>query len=159
MVLVGIDAHKQLHKALALTDAGTILDHWQGPNSPQGWHSLHQWATTFADARQWGIEGAWNYGRGLAQYLVAAGETVYEINPRWTAQRRGKARKPGKSDHLDAHAVAQLVREDGTTLPQVNADDETAILDLLVTEREGALAEASRLRNQIHQLLLQIDPE
>jgi hypothetical protein len=28
-----------------------------------------------------------------------------------------------------------------------------------VTEREGALAEATRLRNQIHQLLLQLDPE
>src|SRR3712207_9577129 len=33
------------------------------------------------------------------------------------------------------------------------------VLDLLVTEREGALAEATRLRNQIHQLLLQIDPQ
>jgi transposase len=120
---------------------------------------LHQWATTFAGSRQWGIEGAWNYGRGLAQYLVAEGETVYEINPRWTAQRRRKARKPAKSDHLDAHAVAQLVREDSNTLPRVTADDETAILDLLVSEREGALAEATRLRNQIHQLLLQIDPE
>jgi len=75
------------------------------------------------------------------------------------AQRRRKARKSGKSDHLDAHAVAQLVREDGTTLPQVSADGQTAILDLLVTDREGALAEATRLRNQIHQLLLQIDPE
>jgi transposase len=159
MIIVGIDAHKQLHKALALNDAGTILDQWQGPNSPEGWHSLHQWATTFAGPRQWGIEGAWNYGRGLAQYLVAEGETVYEINPRWTAERRHKARKPGKSDKLDALAVAQLVREDSSTLPQVTADDERAILDLLGTEREGALTEATRLRNQIDQLLLQIDPE
>ncbi len=159
MILFGIDAHKQLHMALALNEAGTILDHWQAPNSLEGWRCLLQWASTFGPARQWGIEGAWNYGRGLAQYLVEAGETVYEINPRWTAQRRRKARKPGKSDHLDALAVAQLVREEATTLPRVTADDETAILDLLVSEREGALAEATRLRNQIHQLLLQIDPE
>lgn len=33
------------------------------------------------------------------------------------------------------------------------------MLDLLVTERDGALAEATRLRNQIHQLLLHLDPE
>jgi len=45
------------------------------------------------------------------------------------------------------------------TLPHVAAEDETAILDLLVTEREAALAEATRLRNQLHHLLLQIDPE
>jgi len=33
------------------------------------------------------------------------------------------------------------------------------VLDLLVTEREGAVADATRLRNQIHQVLLQIDPQ
>jgi transposase len=41
----------------------------------------------------------------------------------------------------------------------VGADDETAVLELLVTERDGAGAEATRLRNQLHQLLLQGDPE
>ena len=106
----------------------------------------------------WGVEGAWNYGRGLAQCLVAHDETVYEINPRWTAKQRRRARKPGKSDPLDAHAVATLVHEEATTLPPVTAEDETAVLDLLVTEREAALAEATRLRNQLHQLLLQVDP-
>ena len=109
--------------------------------------------------RQWGIAGAWNYGRGLAQHLVASGETVYEVNARWTAQGRRQARRPGKSDALDARAVALLVWREGTSLPQVAAEDDTAILDLLTTERESALAEATRLRNQIHQLLLQLDPE
>jgi hypothetical protein len=56
MVLFGIDADKQLHMALALNDAGTILDQWLFPNSPQGWHSLLQWASTFGPDRQWGIE-------------------------------------------------------------------------------------------------------
>jgi transposase len=105
------------------------------------------------------VEGAWNYGRGLAQFLVAQHETVYEVNPRWTADRRRRARKPGKSDRLDAHAVAKLVHEEAATLPCVAADDDTAVLDLLVTERDAALAEATRLRNQVHQLLLQVDPD
>ena len=38
-------------------------------------------------------------------------------------------------------------------------EDETAVLDLLTTERESAVGEASRLRNQIHALILQIDSE
>ena len=167
---IGVDAHKHIHVALALNEAGTILGHWQGPNSPDGWSNLRCWATTLAAASQfksqshcqccqWGIEGAWNYGRGLAQYLVNTGETVYEINPRWTAQRRGRNRKPGKSDRLDAYAVAQLVREEGSELPRVTADDPSSVLDLLVREREDALAEATRLCNQLHQLLLALDPE
>ena len=159
MITIGVDAHKGLHVAVALDEAGRELTRWQGPNSRRAWAELAQWAAALGAPRQWGIEGAWNYGRGLAQHLVSAGETVYEVNPRWTAQSRRTARKPGKSDQLDARAVALFVWREAATLSPVAAEDETAVLDLLVTEREGALAEATRLRNQIHQVLLQLDPE
>ncbi|HEV2123793.1 MAG TPA: IS110 family transposase, partial [Chloroflexota bacterium] len=157
MVTIGIDAHKRVHQAVALDDYGALLSSWRGANTAANWQQLLAWASMLHGPRLWGVEGAWNYGRGLAQFLVAQGERVYEVNPRWTAERRRRARKSGKSDRLDAHAVAKLVREDAATLPQVVADDETAVLDLLVTEREAAMAEATRLRNQIHQLLLQVD--
>ena len=159
MVIIGVDAHKRMHAAVAVNAFGTILSEWKGPNTPSAWHDLATWATAFPAPRQWGIEGAWNYGRGLAQHLVASGEQVFEVNPRWTAQRRRRARKQGKSDRLDAHAVAQLVREEASTLPQVPADDETAALDLLTTEREATVTEATRLRNHLHQLLLQTLPD
>ena len=158
MVTIGVDAHKSLHQALALDAAGTILGQWRGANTADDWQRMLAWAQTIPGPRQWGIEGAWNYGRGLAQFLVAQGETVYEVNPRWTAERRQRARKPGKSDRLDAHAVAKLVRDEGTSLPRVATEDEATLLDLLVTEREAALSEATRLRNQLHQQLLQLDP-
>ena len=74
MITIGVDAHKRIHVALALDDAGQELGHWRGPNSAGGWHSLTQWAADLGGPRQWGIEGAWGYGRGLAQQLVAAGE-------------------------------------------------------------------------------------
>jgi transposase len=159
MVTIGVDAHTSVPQALALDAAGTVLGSWRGANAPAHWQHLRDWADTFPGPRQWGIEGAWKYGRGLAQVLVAQGESVCEVNPRWTAGGRNRARTPGKSDRLDAQAVAKLGRDEGTTLPRVAPEDETAVLDLLVTEREAALAEATRLRNQIHQLLLQVDPE
>jgi transposase len=159
MVTIGVDAHKHIHQALALDETGTILGTWRGINAPEGWQQLRTWAATLPTPQQWGIEGAWQYGRGLAQFLVGHGQTVFEVNARWTAERRRRARKPGKSDRLDAHAVAKFVRDEATTWPRVAAEDETAVLDLLVTEREAALAEATRRRNQIHHLLLQVDPE
>jgi len=159
VIIIGVDAHKQVHVAVAIDDAGRELGHWKGPNSPQGWTDLQQWARELGGDRRWGIEGAWNYGRGLAQHLVREGEGVWEVNPRWTAAGRRRGRKPDKNDRLDARAVAILVRQEGAALPKVTADDDCAVLDLLVTEREAALAEATRLRNQIHQLLLQVDPE
>jgi len=171
MLTIGVDAHKHIHVALALDERGAVLGQWQGPNHADGWSSLRQWTITLGTQSKpepqfqsqaqchWGIEGAWNYGRGLAQYLVSIGETVYEINPRWTAQRRGRSRKAGKSDRLDARAVAQLVREEASELPRVTPDDPSSVLDLLVRERESTLAEATRLCNQLHQLLLALDPE
>lgn len=159
MVTIGVDPHKQVHMAVAVTTTGVILGRWCGPNSRTGWKEMLQWAGSLAPEREWGIEGAWNYGRGLAQQLVDAGETVFDINPRWTAERRRTARKVDKSDTRDAHAIAKVVQEERATLPQVTPEDESAILDLLVTERDDALAEATRLRNQLHQLLLQLDPE
>ena len=117
------------------------------------------WAVQLGEPRQWGIEGASNYGRGLAQCLIAAGETVYEINPRWTATGRRQARNQSRSDPLDAQAIALLVWREADQLPRVGADDQTVLLDLLVTERETAQAEAVHLRGHLHALLLQIDPQ
>ena len=158
MISIGVDAHKWVHVAQALDDAGHEMGEWSGPNSAAGWQSLTRWTTALGSPRQWGIEGAWGYGRGLAQHLVATGETVYEVNARWTAQGRRRARKPGKTDRLDARAVALLVRQEASTLPRVHAEDDTAVLDLLTSEREAAIVEGTRLRNQIHALLLQTDP-
>ncbi len=156
MIVIGVDAHKRVHAALALDAAGTVLGAWRGANTAKGWMELRQWADQWAQPRQWGIEGAWNYGRGLAQFLVTHGETVFEINARWTAERRRRTRKVDKNDQLDAHAVAKLVREDGSTLPRVTAEDDSVVLDLLVIEREAVVTETVRLRNQLHQLLLQL---
>jgi transposase len=163
MITIGVDAHKDVHAAVALDEAGRELDQWRGPNSPQGWARLAACAAAHAAshgaARQWGIEGAGHYGRGLAQQLLAGGETVYDINPRWTAQERQRARRPAKSDRLDARAVALYLWREATTLPPLKAEDDTAVLAVLTTEREGALAEATRLRNQLHATRLHLDPQ
>jgi transposase len=159
MITIGVDAHKREHVAVVLDEAGRELDRWRGPNSVEGWMKMLGWASSLHGIRRWGVEGAWNYGRGLSQHLVGAGEEVYEVNPRWTAEVRKRSRRRGKSDRLDAQAVAEFVWREGSDLPAVLEEGQTAVLDLLVSEREDLLAEATRLRNRIHQLLLQVDPE
>jgi transposase len=159
MLTIGVDAHKQVHAAVALDERGQEIGHWRGATSLAGWQAVAAWAAGLGEACRWGIEGAWGNGRGLAQHLVATDAEVYEINPRWTAAGRRGARDRGKNDRLDARAVALLVWREATTLPVVGAEDETAVLDLLVAEREALVAEATRTRNQVHQLLQQIEPE
>jgi transposase len=105
MVIIGVDAHKFVHQALAVDPAGKVLASWRGSNTAADWAALHAWSSALPAPRQWGIEGAWNYGRGLAQFLLARNETVFEVNPRWTAASRRRSRRLDKSDPLDARAV------------------------------------------------------
>jgi transposase len=158
MISIGVDAHKSSHGAVALDAAGQLCGQWQGANSAEGWAAMQTWAQALGVERQWGIEGAWTYGRGLAQYLVAAGETVYDINARWTAQERRRARNRSKTEQRDAQAIALSVWRAGAALPSVTAEDVTAVLAVLVTQRQAVVAEATRVRNPAHQLLLQADP-
>jgi transposase len=64
-----------------------------------------------------------------------------------------------KTDRHDAQAVARCVRQEAPELPRVAADDITAELDLLTCQREELKIETTRLANQLHALLLQIDAE
>jgi hypothetical protein len=88
MITIGVDVHTHVHAAVAVDAAGVILGEWRGATTAADWQALLAWAGALRAPRQWGSAGAWNYGRGLAQFLVAQGETVYPINPRWTADRR-----------------------------------------------------------------------
>src|SRR3954467_15359129 len=129
MLTSGVDAHKCTNMAVAIDAAGREVARWRGPNTVAGWQQLAAWAAALAPEARWGIAGAWNYGRGLAQCLVETGATVYEVNARWTAAGRRRARTPGKSDRLDARAIALVVWREAGTLPPVTADDETGVLD------------------------------
>jgi len=94
MLTIGVDAHKGTHMAVAVDAAGQECGHWQGPNSTEGWVGLRTWAKELGTERRWGIEGAWNDGRGLAQSLVAAGELVHEVNARSRGQRAAARPQP-----------------------------------------------------------------
>ena len=158
MIVVGVDAHKEVHVAVAVDDRGRPIEAWEGSNSESSWQELLTWAGQWPD-RQWGIEGTGNYGHGLAKHLVSAGEQVYEVNPRLTAQARRRARKRDKSDRLDAMAVARVVLRDGSELPVVVVEDEAAMLDVMTRERDRLKSQIDRVRNQLHASLFKADPQ
>ncbi len=124
-----------------------------------GWAILHAWADVWQE-RVWAIEGSASFGRGLAQFLAERGDRVHEVSPKWTAKRRRTMRKPGKSDRLDAHAVAQLLREEADSLPLVLPEQtEVATVELWSRLRDDVVADMTRVRNRLHALLLVCDPQ
>ena len=157
MIWIGVDAHKRVHEAVALGWEG-VHSHRTVPNTPAGWASLRTWANTWPE-RIWAIEGSGALGRGLAPFLAERGERVPEVSPQWTAQRRRTRRTTGKSDRLDAQAVARLLREEAATLPVVLPEaEEAASVELWSRLREDVVADMTRLRNRLHALLLLCEP-
>src|SRR2546425_12537151 len=116
MIWIGVDAHKQIHQAVAISETG-IAGERTIPNTEAAWAALLGWAQQWPE-RIWAVEGAWYLGRGLAQYLAGQGERVHEVSGRITARRRGGMIRRGKSDRLDAHAVAGVLRADAARLPR-----------------------------------------
>ena len=158
MIWIGVDAHKQVHLALALGREG-VQGERTIANTPAAWAALLDWARQWPE-RIWAVEGAWYLGRGLAQYLAGQGERVHEVNGRWTARRRRGMRTPGKSDRLDARSVATLLREEADTLPRVYAEeDEQAAVTLWSHTQAELTKDLTRLINRLHDLLLQCDPQ
>ncbi len=158
MLTIGVDAHKRVHAAVAVDGLGREQSHWRGANTPAGWQALADWGQALGAQRQWGIEGAWQYGRGLAQTLVSAGDRVVDVNPRLTAGERRGGRERGKSDRLDARSVARVAAREVADLPVVAAEDGTSVLALWTQERSQLQREATRLRNTAHQVLSLLDP-
>jgi hypothetical protein len=70
---------------------------------------------------------AHGYGRGLAQPLIGKVRRCTRSAP-WAARERRSARRPGKTDRLDAHAIAQLVRQEAPHLGAVHEDDASTLL-------------------------------
>lgn len=156
MIWIGIDAHKRVHQALALSVDG-VLGQKTIVNTAVGWTELLRWASAWPE-RIWAVEGSGSLGRGVAQFLAVRDERVHEVNPRWTAQRRRGLRRPGKSDVLDAQAVARLLREEGESLPLVQAETvASASLQLWSRLRDDLVLDMTRLRNRLHALLLLCD--
>src|ERR671916_2416446 len=114
MIVIGADTHKRTH-ALAAVDDGTGRTRGAREiTADDGGHlDALRWASSLDEERVWAIEDCRSVSRRLERALLAAGERVVRVPPqRMGASRRGE-REPGKSDEIDALAVARAVVKDG----------------------------------------------
>ncbi len=156
---LGVDTHKQAHVIVTLDEQGRVGRSHSLANTAEGWVTALAWARQQAAERHWGIENSGSWGRGFAQFLLAQGEEdVREVRPQRTAQYRRRGRSQDKTDQADAQAIARVVLAEGAELPLVPVDDQSTELRLLSDHRDNLVVERTRLINQLHALMLQLDP-
>lgn len=162
MVIVGIDAHKRTHTAVVIDEAGRKLgERTTQATTTEANLELVRWVDGFGSERRFAVEDCRHLSRRLEADLLAAGEVLVRVPPKLMAHARDAARTYGKSDPIDALAVARAaLREPG--LPVARLDGQTRDLRLLVDHREDLVrdrtAQVNRLRWHLHELDPTWDP-
>ncbi len=125
-----------------------------------GYLAAVRWARGLDDERVWAIEDCRHVSRRFEQALIAAGERVVRVPPhRMGASRRGE-REPGKSDQIDALAIARAVVKDGVeSFPAAHLDERAMEIRLLSDHRKDLVAERTRVQNRLRWHLLDLSPE
>jgi transposase len=104
-VIIGVDTHKEIHTAAAISGAGAHLATTTVPASKKGYSTLEAWAKSMGSVQAFGIEGTGSYGAGLSRFLQERGHTVIEVN----RPNRQMRYQRGKSDAIDAESAARAV--------------------------------------------------
>lgn len=154
-VMIGIDAHKRTHTAVAADEVGRKLATKTVAATSEGHLQLLEWAARWPE-RSFAVEDCRHLTRRLESDMLAAGERLVRVPPQLMAGARRSSRERGKSDPIDALAVARAALRE-PDLPVAELDGPTRELRLLVDHRASLVRERtrihSRLRWHLHELL------
>ena len=105
---LGIDAHKRTHTVVAVDEHGRQLgDDARSAPRQQIISACCAGPTVRRRQRLWAVEDCRHLSRRLERDLLAAGERIVRVPPKLMANVRDSARTYGKSDPIDALAVAR----------------------------------------------------
>ena len=163
MIVIGTDTHKQTHTTGAV-DALTARARGEhtAPARRGGFGKLLRWARGLDSERVWAIEDCRHVSGAFERFLIARGERVVRVAPKHMAGTRKSARQRGKSDSIDAFAVARAALKEGVeTLPSAQLDERALEIRLLLDHRDDLVKERSndqrRLRWHLHDMWPEFD--
>ncbi|MTB72636.1 IS110 family transposase [Arsenicicoccus sp. MKL-02] len=159
MVVVGADVHKKTHTFVAIDERARKVGTKTVPATTTGHHEALRWARReFGDALEWAIEDCRHLSARLEMDLLAAGQVVVRVPPKMMAQTRNSARTRGKSDPIDALAVARAALSE-PDLPRATHDQASRELKLLTDRRDTLVKQRTATINSLLWRVHELDPE
>jgi transposase len=156
MVTLGTDAHKRNHTVVAVDAAGAEIGSVTVAATPEGHLRLVKWVAQY-EQRRWAIEDCRALSRRLESDLLAAGEQETRVPPKMMAGTRRSARTRGKSDPIDALAVARAALRE-PDLPVAQLDGPSREVRLLVDYRESLVKDRTAAQNRLRWRLHELEP-
>jgi len=160
MIVIGVDAHKRSHTCVAVQElTGRRIHGRTAPARDDGHGQLLEWARGLDCERVWAIEDCRHVSGRLERFLLGRGERVVRVAPKLMAGVRRTAREPGKSDPVDALAVARAALREGLEeLPSAQLDERALEIRQLVDHRERLVRQRAMLINDLRWHLHDLDP-
>jgi transposase len=161
MIVIGADTHKRNHTLVALDgQTGAVRGQVAIAASDAGSLDALRFAADLDDERVWAIEDCRHVSARLERALLAAGERVIRVSAGMTGQTRKVSREAGKSDPIDARAVALAVVRDGVeSFPVAFTDEHAMEIRVLCDYRDQIICERTRMINRLRWHLVAIAPE
>jgi transposase len=158
MVVVGADVHKRTHTFVAVDEVGRKLAEKTLAATSAGHAEAVMWARErFGAGLVWAIEDCRHLSARLERDLLTAGQKVVRVPPKLMAMVRKSARSRGKSDPIDALAVARAYLRE-PDLPVASHDEVSRELKLLVDRREVLVAQRTATINRLLWRVHELDP-
>lgn len=161
VVVVGIDVHKGTHCAVAVDEAGRQLHRPMTVRATDAGHrQLLRWARqTFPEGGvEFAVEDCRHVSGRLERALLDAGASVVRVPPKLMAQTRTSARTRGKSDPIDALAIARAALRE-PDLPRAEHTHVSREVKQLVDHREDLVNMRTGLQSRLRWHLHDLDPE
>lgn len=161
MIVIGVDAHKRTHTCAAVEQLTGREIQTRTVAARDGGHGQAlEWARSLEHERVWAIEDCRHVSGRLERFLLARGERVLRVPPKLMAGARKSSRERGKSDPIDALAVARAALREGLqTLPSAHLDERALEIRHLVDHRERLVCQRTALINDLRWHLHDLDPE
>jgi transposase len=161
MIVIGVDTHKRSHTLVALDAAtGAARGQLTIPATDAGTLEALRFAGELDDQRVWAVEDCRHVSGRLERGLVASGDRVVRVAPALTESSRKAVRQAGKSDPIDAIAIARAALREGVdSLPVAFLDEQAHEIRVLTDYRDQLINERIRLVNRLRWHLVQIAPE
>jgi transposase len=157
VIVVGVDPHKQTHTAVAVTTLGELKGELTVGARVKGHAKLIHWARALDPQRVFALEDCRHVSGALERFLVSRGERVVRVPPKLMGEARRGARSFGKSDAIDALAVARAALRE-PDLPAAHLAGPAREIQLLVDHREDLVAERTGIQNRLRWQLHDLDP-
>src|SRR3954453_9807294 len=161
MIVIGADTHKQSHTVGALDGAtGRVLADRTVSAKRRSFEDLLAWGRGVGADRVWAIEDCRHVSGALERFLLRRGERVVRVAPKLMADTRRSARERGKSDVIDAVAIARAALREGLdTLPISQLAGSERDVRLLVDHRACLVTQRTALINDLRWHPHDLSPE